>query len=644
MSDVNEKAAARDATNWAKKVSTLNVSEVPEGAVAINVEGKRLAGPIQGFGKMWQKTYQVRAAAEQVSADGPDRDVEAALPGVLARGQQLLRAADRDRAGRGRADRHDAAGQDEALDRRDGALRRRGVVHADDAAGAHVRRLDHVQRDRAARRHRGPGAGADARLGPDLRAGADDGRPQAGGPLLGADARPRWRRTSTRRSRTSTPRSSASTRGASGPSGATSGTRRRSARRCTCSARPGARREAAVCLTRSSSARARTAWRRRSRSPAPGRSVRVLEAAETVGGGTRSAELTLPGFVHDVCSAVHPHPLASPFLRDAAAGRARARAGCSPSCRSRTRSTTAPRSRSTRSVDATAASIGGADGERLPQAAWRPLVRDAEKLLPAILGPLRPPRHPLALARFGLLGLRSAKGLARRFEGARAPGAVAGNAAHSMLPPRPPADLRGRARAHAHRPPRRLAGRARRLAGGRRRARLDPALARRRDRVRAAASSASTSSTTPRRAARPHAAAGARDRRRPAAGALPPRARAATATGPASSSSTGRSTARSRGRRRSAAARARCTSAARSRRSRRARRPSTAGSHTERPYVLLAQPTRLRPEPRAGGQAHRLGLLPRPVRLDARHDRTRSRRRSSASPPASATASSPARR
>src|SRR4051812_16911147 len=68
MSDVNEKAAARDATNWAKKISTLNVAEVPDGAVAINVEGKRLAGPIQGFGKMWQKTYQVRLPAEQVSA------------------------------------------------------------------------------------------------------------------------------------------------------------------------------------------------------------------------------------------------------------------------------------------------------------------------------------------------------------------------------------------------------------------------------------------------------------------------------------------------------------------------------------------------------------------------------------------------
>jgi hypothetical protein len=69
MSDVNEQAAARDATNWAKRVSTLNVSEVPEGAVAINVEGKRLAGPIQGFGKMWQKTYQVRLPRELVSPE-----------------------------------------------------------------------------------------------------------------------------------------------------------------------------------------------------------------------------------------------------------------------------------------------------------------------------------------------------------------------------------------------------------------------------------------------------------------------------------------------------------------------------------------------------------------------------------------------
>ena len=46
-----------------------------------------------------------------------------------------------------------------------------------------------------------------------------------------------------------------------------------------------------------------------------GRSVLVLEAEATIGGGTRTAELTLPGFRHDVCSAIHPLALASPFLR-----------------------------------------------------------------------------------------------------------------------------------------------------------------------------------------------------------------------------------------------------------------------------------------------------------------------------------------
>ena len=63
-----EESAARRATNWAKTVSRLNVSDVPEGAMNLNVEGRRLASPIQGFGKMWQKTYQVRIPREKVSA------------------------------------------------------------------------------------------------------------------------------------------------------------------------------------------------------------------------------------------------------------------------------------------------------------------------------------------------------------------------------------------------------------------------------------------------------------------------------------------------------------------------------------------------------------------------------------------------
>jgi hypothetical protein len=63
-----DQAAARDATSWAKSVSQLKVSKVPEGALNLNVEGRRLASPIQGFGKMWQKTYQVRLPAGRATA------------------------------------------------------------------------------------------------------------------------------------------------------------------------------------------------------------------------------------------------------------------------------------------------------------------------------------------------------------------------------------------------------------------------------------------------------------------------------------------------------------------------------------------------------------------------------------------------
>jgi hypothetical protein len=64
---IPDENTARRATNWAKAVSRLNVSEVPEGAMNLNVEGRRLASPIQGFGKMWQKTYQIRIPTAKVS-------------------------------------------------------------------------------------------------------------------------------------------------------------------------------------------------------------------------------------------------------------------------------------------------------------------------------------------------------------------------------------------------------------------------------------------------------------------------------------------------------------------------------------------------------------------------------------------------
>jgi len=162
-----------------------------------------------------------------------------------------------------------------------------------------------------------------------------------------------------------------------------------------------------------------------------GRSVRVLEAADTLGGGSRSAELTLPGFVHDICSAVHPHPLASPFLRELPL----AEHGLElvhPELALAHPLDDGTAVAFDRSIEVTAASIGGSDGDAYRKL-MEPLVDDAERLLPSILGPLRPPRHPLALARFGLLGLRSAEGLAKRFDGPRVRALIAGNAAHSML-------------------------------------------------------------------------------------------------------------------------------------------------------------------------------------------------------------------
>jgi len=163
-----------------------------------------------------------------------------------------------------------------------------------------------------------------------------------------------------------------------------------------------------------------------------GRSVTLLEAADSVGGGSRSAELTLPGFVHDVCSTVHALALASPFLRDLPL----AEHGLElvhpdlPLAHPLDDGTAVLLERE---VSATAASVGGADA-RSYERLLGPLVRTADGLMHELLGPLRPPRHPVAMARFGLVGLRSATGLARsRFDQPRGQALLGGVAAHSML-------------------------------------------------------------------------------------------------------------------------------------------------------------------------------------------------------------------
>ena len=163
-----------------------------------------------------------------------------------------------------------------------------------------------------------------------------------------------------------------------------------------------------------------------------GLSVEVYEGDPSPGGGCRSAELTLPGFRHDICSAVHPLVAASPFFRSvdlAARGVKLLTPEVSfahPLDRGRAGAVVP-------SVDETAASLGedGATYRRL----FGPLVRDVDKVLPTLLGPLRaPPRHPLAMARLGLPGLLPVTRLAGRFHSEEAKGLLAGAAAHSMLP------------------------------------------------------------------------------------------------------------------------------------------------------------------------------------------------------------------
>jgi phytoene dehydrogenase-like protein len=164
-----------------------------------------------------------------------------------------------------------------------------------------------------------------------------------------------------------------------------------------------------------------------------GRSVLVREAQETIGGGARSAELTLPGFVHDVCSSIHPLVPGSPFFRGlplAEHGLELVQPDAPVAHPLDDGSAVVLR----RSLEDTAAGLGA------DEAAYRGLLgsltADWERLEEALLSPLLAlPRHPVALARFGLLALRSTTRLAReRFVGERARALFGGLAAHSMLP------------------------------------------------------------------------------------------------------------------------------------------------------------------------------------------------------------------
>jgi phytoene dehydrogenase-like protein len=163
-----------------------------------------------------------------------------------------------------------------------------------------------------------------------------------------------------------------------------------------------------------------------------GQRVAVLEGRSTIGGGTRSAEITLPGFVHDLGSAIHPLGYASPFFRSLPledhglhwvhpdAPLAHPFDGGEAAVLER-------------SIEATAAGLGhdAAAYRRLME----PISADAGRIADYFVGKPSLLRHPMALASSGMRSLRDAFGLANSvFEGEKAKGLFAGSAAHSFLP------------------------------------------------------------------------------------------------------------------------------------------------------------------------------------------------------------------
>ena len=164
-----------------------------------------------------------------------------------------------------------------------------------------------------------------------------------------------------------------------------------------------------------------------------GRSVLVVEGKETVGGGMRSAELTLPGFVHDVCSTAYPLGAGSPFFSSLPL----AEHGLewvhpiAPVTHPLEDGATAVLHRSvTKTADGLDSDVE-AYGKLMG-----PLVAGWDESIEYLLSPFRgTPRHPLAMMRFGLSGLRSVESVANsRFVGEKARALFAGIGAHSMLP------------------------------------------------------------------------------------------------------------------------------------------------------------------------------------------------------------------
>lgn len=163
-----------------------------------------------------------------------------------------------------------------------------------------------------------------------------------------------------------------------------------------------------------------------------GLSTLLVEGADSPGGGMRTAELTLPGYHHDVCSAVHPLGIGSPFFRQLPLARHGLTWLDSPSPLAHVFADGSA-TLLERSVARTAEQFGG------DAAAYtdllQPFVDRFDELLPMVLAPLRFPTSPLLMARFGLSAIRSMRGLATsHFRGEQPRALLAGIAAHAMVP------------------------------------------------------------------------------------------------------------------------------------------------------------------------------------------------------------------
>jgi phytoene dehydrogenase-like protein len=160
--------------------------------------------------------------------------------------------------------------------------------------------------------------------------------------------------------------------------------------------------------------------------------VLVLEARESIGGGMRTAEVTLPGFQHDICSAIHPLGIGSPFFRDLPLAEYGLR-WIQPDLPLAHPFEDGSAATVHQSLARTAEALGR-DGRRY-RWLFGTLVKSWDQLAHEFLGPLRLPRYPLAMVNFGLRALWPARSMARlAFATKKARGLFAGLAAHAIMP------------------------------------------------------------------------------------------------------------------------------------------------------------------------------------------------------------------